>query len=223
MPVSTPSSSLEEETKEAVSAAKFPTLPFLLEQEEKEALLATLEDRFSANMHRHEGLNFPRVKASLSDELLCRIYVLEKTGGQPDVVYADANGFVIADCSKESPEGRRLTAYHHGAQKVVNASPTDRKAIGNAVDFANAWRTPLQSQATYNIIQSQNMVDTKSQSRLASPEAESQSIPGERVGVSLIGSCDERHHEKPIYLVKEFVTTVAPYLGFRCELAIRWF
>ena len=74
---------------------------------QREELLATLKARFEGNMHRHEGLQWDRVRARLEGEAdrLWSLSEMERTGGAPDVVGLDKDTgeYLIIDCSRESP------------------------------------------------------------------------------------------------------------------------
>jgi hypothetical protein len=82
-----------------------------------EALLRILEERFARNAHRHEGLSWADVHARLDDRALGVLGRMEATGGEPDVVGVEGEAMVFADCSAESPAGRRSACYDRAARE----------------------------------------------------------------------------------------------------------
>ena len=62
-----------------------------LSPKEREELLETLRARFQKNMDRHKGLDWTKVKAKLAanSAKLWSLYMMEVTGGEPDVVGQD--------------------------------------------------------------------------------------------------------------------------------------
>jgi hypothetical protein len=59
-----------------------------LSPEQAEELLKTLQNRFERNMNRHQGLEWPNIRARLEahPEKLSSLKAMESTGGEPDVV-----------------------------------------------------------------------------------------------------------------------------------------
>ena len=59
-----------------------------LSPRQREELLGVLKARFEKNMSRHEGVEWPQVKANLqaNAEKLWSLGEMERTGGEPDVV-----------------------------------------------------------------------------------------------------------------------------------------
>ena len=62
-----------------------------LSPEQREVLLRALKARFEKNMKRHKGLEWAQVQAKLEahTEKLWSLNEMERTGGEPDVVYYD--------------------------------------------------------------------------------------------------------------------------------------
>jgi len=62
-----------------------------LSPEQREELLRTLKVRFEKNMNRHKGLEWAKVQAKLDPpaggEKLWSLNEMERTGGEPDVVF----------------------------------------------------------------------------------------------------------------------------------------
>ena len=90
-----------------------------MEKELKAELLETLELRFNKNPQRHSGLDWNLVleKLEAKPSLLASLYLMEETGGEPDVVIFNSSTeeYSFVDCSKESPAGRRSFCYDHEA------------------------------------------------------------------------------------------------------------
>jgi hypothetical protein len=88
-----------------------PSKAKALSTAEREALLATLKDRFEANMNRHPDIEWTAVQARLesSGDDLWSLNEMEKTGGEPDVtgVEKTSGKYTFVDCSAQSPKGRR--------------------------------------------------------------------------------------------------------------------
>jgi hypothetical protein len=136
-----------------------------------EELLKTLQARFEKNMHRHKGLEWPKIGAKLEahPEKLSSLNAMESTGGEPDVVgYDQKTGeYIYYDCSAESPQGRRSICYDGEAQEE-----REKKGIhpaGNAVDLAAAMGIELLTEEEYRGLQQLGEFDTKTESWVKTP------------------------------------------------------
>ena len=73
-----------------------------LSLEQQEELLGALQARFEKNMHRHQGLEWGKVRAKLeaNPEKLWSLNEMERTGGEPDVVSYDEvkDEYTFYDC-----------------------------------------------------------------------------------------------------------------------------
>jgi hypothetical protein len=60
-----------------------------LSPEEYSAIISTLKNRFDKNMHRHATLEWDQVQIKLeaNPEKLWSLHEMERTGGEPDVVF----------------------------------------------------------------------------------------------------------------------------------------
>jgi hypothetical protein len=139
---------------------KLPTKP-------GEALLRVLKARFEQNPSRHPGLVWSEVQAKLeaNPEKLWSLNEMERTGGEPDVVGHDqkTGEYVFADCSVESPAGRRKVCYDSEAAEKREAPG------GNAVDLAAAMGIELLTEEQYRELQKLGQFDTKTESWLKTP------------------------------------------------------
>ena len=140
-----------------------------LSAEEREDLLRTLKARFEKHMNRHEGLDWARVRAKLEavPEALWSLHEMERTGGEPDVVGQDPKKgqYIFADCSAESPEGRRSLCYDPAAL----ASRKEHKPKGSALDMAAALGVELLTEEEYRELQKLGAFDSKTSSWVKTP------------------------------------------------------
>lgn len=91
-----------------------------MDSREKHELLETLKARFDRHTCRHTGIAWADVLARIEgDSLALRsLREMELTGGEPDVIGRDGETgrFTFADCSCESPKGRRSICYDRKAR-----------------------------------------------------------------------------------------------------------
>jgi hypothetical protein len=139
-----------------------------------EALLTTLKARFEKNMHRHKGIEWPKVQAKLDGnmEKLWSLNEMEKTGGEPDLVFddTDASKYIFYDCSPETPKGRRSVCYDHTAWE----SRKENKPANSALGMANEMGIEILTEEQYRALQScqiaREKFDTKTSSWVKTPE-----------------------------------------------------
>jgi hypothetical protein len=140
-----------------------------LSSERVAELLGTLEARFNRNMRRHEGLEWPDVRAKLETkpEALWSLNEMERTGGEPDVVGYDQNSghYLFFDCSPESPVSRRSLCYDQEAL----LSRKENRPVGSAVDMAGAMGITLLSEEQYRALQRLGAFDIKTSSWILTP------------------------------------------------------
>lgn len=141
-----------------------------LSPQQRGELLSTLQIRFEANMHRHQGLAWSSVRARLeaNPEKLWSLGEMESTGGAPDVVGQDqaTGAYIFYDCSAESPGGRRSLCYDRAALDARKAN----KPENSAVDMAAAIGIELLTEAQYRALQGLGEFDTKTSSWIATPD-----------------------------------------------------
>lgn len=149
--------------------------------EQYNELIGILKKRFKNNMHRHPSIEWADVEKKLhaclqleklntSEQPYNKLYSLfemERTGGEPDIVGFDAQTceFHFADCSKESPLGRRSVCYDSEGQY----SRKEHRPENNAVDMAAAMGIELFDEKTYQKLQLLEPFDTKTSSWLKTP------------------------------------------------------
>ncbi len=141
-----------------------------LSAEAREELIRALKARFESNMHRHQGLEWAKIKARLDANAakLWSLSEMEKTGGEPDVVGHDkkTGEYIFFDCSAESPKGRTNVCYDREALDSRKAF----KPANNAVDLAAAMGVELLTEEQYRDLQSLGNFDTKSSSWVKAPD-----------------------------------------------------
>ena len=137
--------------------------------ERPEQLLSTLKARFEKNMNRHEGLEWAKVQAKLeaSDEKLCILGEMERTGGEPDVVGFDkkTGAYIFYDCSEESPKGRKSLCYDREALESRKEHKPKHSAVGMAAEMG----VELLTEEEYRELQQLGHFDTKTSSWLKTP------------------------------------------------------
>ena len=143
----------------------------LLTAGESETPLCVLKARFKKALHRHQGLAWAEVQAKLegNKETLWSLHQMENTGGEPDVVDVDkeTGEFVFADCSAESPAGRRSLCYDREGLE----SRKEHQPANSAIDLAAAMGISLLTEEEYRALQKLGPFDTKTSSWLKTPPA----------------------------------------------------
>jgi hypothetical protein len=181
-----------------------------LQAGEREELLATLRDRFEANPKRHPGIAWEDVEGRLeaAGGKLASLLLMERTGGEPDVVGRDreTGAYVFADCSKESPSGRRSLCYDRDAlEKRKEHKPKD-----SAVAMAAAMGVDLMTEDDYRALQALGAFDNTTSSWIVTPPA----VRG--LGGALFG--DRRYGQ--VFVYHNGADSYYAARGFRATLKI---
>ena len=131
-------------------------------------LLTVLKERFEKNMSRHKSVKWEEVASKIerSGDTLWSLSEMERTGGEPDVVALDKTSVVFADCSPESPKGRRSTSYDPAAIE----SRKEHKPGGSAVGMAREMGIELLTVEEYRKLQEFGEFDLKTSSWVATPD-----------------------------------------------------
>jgi hypothetical protein len=127
---------------------------------------------------------------------------MERTGGEPDVIVYDkkANIFLFADCSAESPAGRRSLCYDEQALKERK----EHKPAGSASGMAAEMGIELMTEEEYRYLQSLGTFDTKTSSWLKTPD-DIRKAGGALFGDYRYGYVFVYHNgEKSYYAVRSF-------------------
>lgn len=142
-----------------------------LSKEQIDKLFETLKERFQQNKDRHKNILWEDFKSKLdkSNAKLWSVYKMEESGGEPDVIGKDkkTGEFIIFDCSKESPKGRRSICYDQEGQEE-----REKKGIypkGNALGMAEAMGIKLLNEDQYKLLQTLGEFDTKTSSWIETP------------------------------------------------------
>ncbi|NLI52992.1 MAG: DUF4256 domain-containing protein [Clostridiales bacterium] len=134
-----------------------------------EELLNTLRTRFEAHMTRHPSLRWPVVEAKLRSNptKLWSVYLMERTGGEPDVFgqNAEAGEIVFFDFSAETPEGRRALCYDRAALDARKANKPESSVLDMAADMG----VSLLNEEQYRALQTAGEFDLKTSSWVLTP------------------------------------------------------
>lgn len=138
---------------------------------ERKALLAALEARFTKNMGRHKGIEWAKVLVRLeaNEKALESLHAMESTGGEPDVVGQEGKSgpCVFMDCSAESPAGRRSLCFDRAALDArKEAKPKD-----SAENMAAKMGIELLTEDQYRSLQQLGTFDAKTSSWIKTPAA----------------------------------------------------
>lgn len=137
---------------------------------EKATLMATLKSRFEKNTGRHKGINWSVVEeklASAKPKTLEALFLMEETGGEPDVIGYDKKSgeITFCDCSAESPKERRSLCYD---RKALDGRK-ENKPRGNAVEEAASIGIELLDEEHYRALQELGEFDLKTSSWIKTP------------------------------------------------------
>jgi hypothetical protein len=140
-----------------------------MKAEELEAALERIKSRFLAHPERHRGVSWEAARGRLDarPEKLFALCAMEETGGEPDMIGIDeASGeYVFADCSPESPNGRRSLCYDEEAL----AARKEHKPSGSALGMARSMGAELMDEAAYRAMQALGEFDLKTSSWVLTP------------------------------------------------------
>lgn len=162
-----------------------------LSNQQQEELFKILKSRFEKNMNRHKDISWAdvQVKMEANTEKLWPLNEMEQTGGEPDVIGYDkkTGEYIFADCSAESPKGRRSLCYDGDAL----ASRKEHKPEGSAVEMAASMGIEILSEEEYRRLQQLGAFDTKTSSWVQTPAAI------RKLGGALF--CDRRYNTVFLY------------------------
>ncbi|MBC6907126.1 DUF4256 domain-containing protein [Saccharophagus sp. K07] len=137
---------------------------------QQDDIIQILQTRFEKNRQRHDNIKWADVQAKLqaNPAKLKILAEMENTCGEPDVIGFEQNTgeYLFADCSAESPKGRRSLCYDREAQE----SRKENAPNGNAVDMAATIGIELLTEAQYRHLQTLGKFDEKTSSWIKTPE-----------------------------------------------------
>ena len=175
-----------------------------------EELLETLKSRFQANQHRHAGISWDTVEARLRTHVpkLWSLYMMEKTGGEPDVFALDAStGEVLFyDFSAETPLGRRNFCYDRAAWD----SRKENKPESSAMEKAENMGVTMLNEDEYRALQTLGEFDRKTSSWIETPAAI------RTLGGALF--CDRRYNH--VFTYHNGAESYYGVRGFRAKLSV---
>ena len=131
-------------------------------------LIEILKNRFESNSRRHDDVCWEEVEERLiaDREAISAIAWMEETGGEPDVIGRKGERIVFADCSAESPSGRRSLCYDEVALRARKKNPPS----GSAEAQAKRHGISLMTEEQYRHLQTLGEFDLKTSSWIATPE-----------------------------------------------------
>lgn len=132
-------------------------------------LLKTLKERFTKYKHRHPDIGWDVVERKLVDNpsKLEILRQMEETKGEPDVISYDSetDTIIFADCSAESPKGRRSLCYDEEALE----SRKLHKPEDSALHLAQMMGVEIMDEQQYIELQKIGEFDLKTSSWLKTP------------------------------------------------------
>jgi hypothetical protein len=177
---------------------------------QRDALLDTLKARFEAHVDRHAGLEWPAVRARLlsNGAGVWSLNEMERSGGEPDVIGIDrtTGEFIFADCSAQSPKGRRSVCYDRQALDARK----EHKPKSSAVEMAAAMGAAILTVDEYRELQQLGQFDTTTSSWVQTP------AKIRRLGGALF--CDRRYDT--VFVYHNGAESYYAARGFRCSLRV---
>ena len=182
-----------------------------LTSEQRDQLLEVLKARFEKNPNRHKGVEWATVRERLSGaaaEKLWSLHEMERTGGEPDVIAHNTKTgeLTFADCSAQSPGGRRSLCYDRAALE----SRKEHRPANSAMDVAAAMGIELLNEEEYRRLQQLGEFDSKTSSWVATP-----------AGIRKLGGalfCDRRYGT--VFLYHNGAESYYAARGFRGALKV---
>lgn len=141
-----------------------------LTAEQQKELIAVLKKRFEKNSKRHKNMNWQAIENKLiaNPTKLYSLYLLEQTGGEPDVIEYNkkTDEYIYYDCCIESPKERRSFCYDRAALD----SRKEFKPSNTVIDMANEMGVELLDEAQYKFLQQYGPFDLKTSTWLKTPD-----------------------------------------------------
>ena len=177
---------------------------------QRDSLVATLEARFDAHMHRHANLAWTTVRKRLESNRakLWSLNEMEQSGGEPDVVGVEKSSgeCIFVDCSAQSPKGRRSVCYDREALEARK----EHKPKASAVEMATAMGATLLTVDEYQRLQTLGEFDTTTSSWVQTP------AKIRKLGGALF--CDRRYDT--VFVYHNGAESYYAARGFRCALRV---
>ena len=139
------------------------------EKNMQEVLLKILKARFQKNEARHKGFIWEKIQTKLeaNPKKIWSLNEMEKSGGEPDVVWYNKNNdeYIFVDCSSESPSGRRSICYDHQALEQRK----ENKPKNSAMNLATQMGIDMLTEAEYRLLQTLGSFDVKTSNWVKTP------------------------------------------------------
>jgi hypothetical protein len=174
-----------------------------------EYIINILKERFLKNPHRHKGIEWEELELIInaSDRIAYTIYEMEKTGGEPDLLFLkDQNIRMFVDFSKETPKGRINLCYDKSALDARK----ENKPLGSAVEMAHDMGIEILNENDYRTLQEVENVDLKTSSWIITPK------DIRKLGGALF--CDRRYNT--VFVYHNGAQSYYSSRGFRGKLQI---
>lgn len=179
-------------------------------EEIKLKFLLLLKTRFQQNIMRHPHLTWKDVESQLTikEEKLWSLYLMEETGGEPDVVEFpnSENQIIFCDCVTETPKGRRSLCY----DEIALASRKEHKPKDSVISFADKMGIELLTEQEYRWLQGFAPMDQKTSSWIKTP-TEIRSLGGALFG-------DYRYGQ--VFIYHNGADSYYSHRGFRGKLVV---
>ncbi|WP_337879325.1 DUF4256 domain-containing protein [Rheinheimera sp.] len=134
-----------------------------------QAILEVVQQRFVAQPVPELTPDWAELGGRLQQapEKLRALQWMEESGGEPALIGVDGQSgdYLIADCSAETPKGRRSLCYDEAAL----AERKEHKPAGSAMQLAAQYGVTLLTEEEYRRLQQRGPVDQKTSSWLATP------------------------------------------------------
>ncbi len=146
-------------------------------------MLNKLKQRFTDHPGRHSGNRREDIEARLAadPDALGVLQWMEETGGEPDVIGMEGGRILFADCSAETPAGRRSLCYDDAARRSRKKNPP----AGSAEEQARQHGLILMTEEQYRGLQAAEPFDLKTSSWILTP------APIRKLGGALF--CERRY------------------------------
>ncbi len=171
-------------------------------------LLKTLKNRFEKNTSRHLGVNWTKIEEKLlaNPKAISTLLLMEKTGGEPDVIKYEkqSDQYTFCDCCVESPRDRRSLCYDNQALD----SRKEFKPSDSAENMAKKMGADLLTVNDYEYLQTVGEFDQKTSSWLKTPEKI------RKLGGAIFG--DRRYDT--VFIYHNGAESYYASRGFRCKV-----
>jgi hypothetical protein len=178
--------------------------------EQAEELLQTLRSRFEKHLTRHTFAPWEAVEARLRSHpsKLWSLYMMESTGGEPDVFSMDVSTgeIIFLDFSAETPASRRNLCYDRTALDARK----ENKPANSAQDLAAEMGVTMLTEEDYRALQTLGEFDRKTSSWVETPK-EIRSLGGAIF-------CDRRYNH--VFTYHNGAESYYGVRGFRAKTSI---